>query len=257
MNILLTAVLFALSLFLGVLASLEIGRRIGLARLAGDPEGARAGTGAVDGAIYGLLGLLVAFTFSGAASRFEERRKLIGEEANAIGTAYLRLDLLPAEAQGPLKEKFRQYLDSRLGAYRKLPDVAAAKAELGRSVALQGEIWRDAVAALRLPGAPTPVVVLPPINDMIDITTTRLVRMQTHPPTIIFVLLGGITLVAGLLAGHGMAGGQKRNLLHMLVYATVMAGAVYVIMDLEYPRGGLIRIDAADQTLVDVRNGMK
>jgi len=256
-NILLTAVLFALSLFLGVLASLEIGRRIGLARLARDPEGARAGTGAVDGAIYGLLGLLVAFTFSGAASRFEERRGLIGEEANAIGTAYLRLDLLPAETQGPLKEKFRQYLDSRLAAYRKLPDVVAARAELGRSVGLQGEIWRDAVAALRLPGAPAPVAVLPPINDMIDITTTRLVRMQTHPPTIIFALLGAISLVAGLLAGYGMAGGQKRNLLHMLVYATVMAGAVYVIMDLEYPRGGLIRIDAADQTLVDVRNGMK
>jgi hypothetical protein len=54
-----------------------------------------------------------------------------------------------------------------------------------------------------------------------------------------------------------MSGGKGRNLLHMLVYATVMAGAVYVIMDLEYPRGGLIRIDAADQTLVDVRNGMK
>jgi len=257
MNILLTAVLFAVSLFFGVLASLEIGRRIGLARLARDPEGARAGTGAVDGAIYGLLGLLVAFTFSGAALRFEERRKLIAEEANAIGTAYLRLDLLPAEAQGPLKEKFRQYLDSRLAAYRKLPDVVAAKAELGRSVALQGEIWRETVGALRLPGAPAPVAVLPPINDMIDITTTRLVRMQTHPPTVIFALLGGIALVSALLAGYGMAGGQKRNLLHMLVYATVMAGAVYVIMDLEYPRGGLIRIDAADETLVDVRNGMK
>jgi hypothetical protein len=211
----------------------------------------------VDGAVYGLLGLLVAFTFSGAASRFEERRKLIGEEANAVGTAYLRLDLLPAEAQGPLKEKFRQYLDSRLASYRHLPDVVAARAELDRSIALQGEIWRDAVAALQLPGAPAPVAVLPPINDMIDITTTRLVRMQTHPPPIIFVLLGAITLVAGLLAGHGMSGGKGRNLLHMLVYATVMAGAVYVIMDLEYPRGGLIRIDAADQTLVDVRNGMK
>jgi hypothetical protein len=101
------------------------------------------------------------------------------------------------------------------------------------------------------------VAVLPPINDMIDITTTRLVRMQIHPPPIIFVLLGAITLVAGLLAGYGMAGGKGRNLLHMLVYATVMAGAVYVIMDLEYPRGGLIRIDAADQTLVDVRDGTK
>jgi hypothetical protein len=257
MPAIINAGLFAFGAFLAIVVALELGRRIGLAQLAADPEGARTGTGAVDAAIYGLLGLLIAFTFSGAATRFEARRDLIRDEANATGTAYLRLDLLPAEAQGPLKEKFRQYLDSRLAAHRKLPDVVAARAELGRSVALQGEIWRDAVAALRLPGAPAPVAVLPPINDMIDITTTRLVGMQTHPPTIIFALLGAIALVSGMLAGYGMASGQKRNLLHMLVYATVMAGAVYVIMDLEYPRGGLIRIDAADQTLVDVRNGMK
>jgi hypothetical protein len=88
--------LTTLALFLGMLLLLETGRRLGVRRLASDPEGARAGTGTVEGAVFALLGLLVAFTFSGAASRFDQRRDLIVEETNDIGTAYLRLDLLPA-----------------------------------------------------------------------------------------------------------------------------------------------------------------
>jgi hypothetical protein len=251
------AALFAFGTFVAIVAGLELGRRIGLAGLAADPEGARTGTGAVDGAIYGLLGLLMAFTFSGAANRFEERRRLIREEANAIGTAYLRLDLLPAEAQGPLKERFRQYLDARLSAYRKLPDVAAARAELDRAVQVQREIWRDVVAALALPGAPAAMAVLPPINEMFDLATTRLVAMQLHPPAVIFVMLGSTAALAALLAGYGMAGRQSKRVLHPLVFAVVMATAIYVILDLEYPRLGLIRIDAADQILTDVRHAMQ
>ncbi len=88
----------ALALFAGMLLLLDIGRRIGARRRAQDAGGAGAGTGAVEGAVFALLGLLVAFTFSGAASRFDARRALVVEEANAIGTAYLRLDLLPASA---------------------------------------------------------------------------------------------------------------------------------------------------------------
>jgi hypothetical protein len=91
--------LFALGLFLGMLMVLEIGRRIGARRLAEDPKGAEAGVGTVEGAIFALLGLLIAFTFSGAASRFDTRRQLVIEETNDIGTAYLQLDLLPVDAQ--------------------------------------------------------------------------------------------------------------------------------------------------------------
>jgi len=249
--------LFAFGTFVAIVVALELGRRIGLAQLAADPEGARTGTGAVDAAVYGLLGLLIAFTFSGAATRFEERRQLIRDEANAIGTAYLRLDLLPAEAQGPIKERFRQYLDARLSAYGKLPDVAAARAELDRSTQIQREIWRDVVAALALPGAPAAVVVLPPINEMFDLATTRLVAKQSHPPVVIFLMLGSTAVLAALLAGYGMAGRRSRSLLHPLVFAVVMSTAIYVILDLEYPRFGLIRIDTADQILVDVRNSMR
>jgi len=99
MNFALTAWLTTSLLFLGILALMEVERRFGQRRAAEDAEGARAGLGAVEGAVYGLLGLLIAFSFSGAAERFAGRRTLIIEEANAIGTAYLRVDLLPEEAQ--------------------------------------------------------------------------------------------------------------------------------------------------------------
>ena len=92
------SVYVAAGLFIGMLCLLEVGRRVGQRRREADTEGARAGVGVIDGAVFALLGLLLAFTFSGAAARFDTRRHLIVEEANAIGTAYLRLDLLPPDA---------------------------------------------------------------------------------------------------------------------------------------------------------------
>lgn len=255
----LTAVLITLVLFLGMLVLLEAGRRFGNRRLARDAEGARAGTGAIEGAVFALMGLLIAFTFSGAASRFDVRRNLVVEEANAIGTAYLRLDLLPAQAQPELRDLFRRYVESRLEVYRKLPDIEAAKAELMRSTGLQGEIWNRAVAAGWMEDAPPPatMLLLPALNQMIDITATRTMATQLHPPTVIFALLFGLALASALLAGYGMAGGKSRNWLHMIGFAAVMAVAVYVIIDIEYPRLGLIRVDAFDQALADLRASMK
>ena len=124
MNPTLIGVLVVGGMFVGMLVLLEIGRRLGERARAGDPA-AKSGSGSVEGAVFGLMALLIAFTFSGAANRFDTRRALVVEEANNIGTAWLRLDLLPATVQPPLREKFRQYVDVRLAAYAKLPDVAA------------------------------------------------------------------------------------------------------------------------------------
>jgi hypothetical protein len=101
---------------------------------------------AVDGAIFGLMALLIGFTFSGAVSRFDARRDSIVHEANAIGTAFLRIKLLPTENQPGMQEEFRRYIDARIAAYQKLPDLKAAKAELQRVDALQLELlsaWRE------------------------------------------------------------------------------------------------------------------
>jgi hypothetical protein len=252
MNFTLAAVLLALGMFAAMLACLEIGHRIGLRRAARDPES--AGAGVVDGAVFALLGLLIAFTFSGAATRFDQRRALIVEEANAIGTAYLRIDVLPAAAQGDLRDAFRRYVDARVAVYAAMPDLGKAKAELARANRLQQEIWTKAVAASA--GSQAMVLVLPALNQMIDITTTRTMAAQMHPPLVIFGLLCGLALLGALLAGHAMAG-KGRNWLHTATFAAALAGAVYVILDLEYPRLGLIRVDAFDAVLVELRESMR
>ena len=258
MNYALFALLITVSLFFGMLILLEIGRRIGNYRLTQDTDGARAGIGAIDGAVFALLGLLMAFTFSSAASRFDLRRNLIVEETNAIGTAYLRIDLLPASTQPALRDLFGRYVDSRLEVYRRLPDLAAAKDELAQSTKLQSQIWSRSVAAVQMEGAPAAaaVLLLPALNQMIDITATRTMTGQIHPPLIIYVMLFGLALAGALLAGYEMAGGKSRNWLHMISFSAVMAVAVYVIIDIEYPRLGLIQVSAFDQALVELRQSI-
>lgn len=243
-------------LFMGVLAFLELGRRIGRRRIASG--GAEAGFGAVESAVFGLMGLLIAFTFSGATGRFDDRRHLVREEANAIGTAWLRIDLVPAEAQAKLRDLFRRYLDSRLETYRKAGQTEMAMAEFARSNALQQDIWTVAVAACRDPGAApgAPLLLLPALNEMIDITTTRLMATRMHPPGIIFAMLIALTLAGALLAGHAMASHPRWSWMHALALATVMSATVYIIIDIEYPRLGFIRVDAADEVLVDLRKSM-
>jgi hypothetical protein len=249
------ALLLAAVLLVAMLVCEEVGRRLGMRRARLDPEGARAGAGVVEGAIFALLGLLIAFTFSGAASRFDDRRKLIVEEANAIGTAYLRIDLLPAAVQPEMRDAFRRYVDTRLATYRAVPDMDKVKLELERGNALQQEIWKKAVAASV--GSQAMMLVLPALNEMIDITTTRTTAVQMHPPLVIFVLLCGLALLSALLAGDAMAGGKKRDWIHMATFALALAGAVYIILDMEFPRVGFIRVDAFDAVLVELRASMK
>ncbi|HEY0551128.1 MAG TPA: DUF4239 domain-containing protein [Verrucomicrobiae bacterium] len=257
MNVSFIALLTILGMIVGTLGMLEVGRRVGRRRMESDPESAKASTGTIDGAIFGLLGLLIAFTFSGAASRFDERRAMIVEEANCIGTAWLRLDLLPAAAQPPLREKFRQYLDARLSAFQKIPDFAAATADFKRASTLQTEIWTQGVAACRDSGSqPVTMLLLPALNQMFDIATSRTAGTQRHPPTIIYVLLGLLLLAAALLAGVGLSLGRVRSWFHGLAFVLVMTLTVYVIVDFEFPRIGIIRIHGFEQVLVDLRQDM-
>jgi hypothetical protein len=257
MNHISSAIFFAVGLFLGMLLLFEVGRRLRANDLRTHHEN-ELGLGEVEGAIFGLFGLLVAFTFSGAMQRFDAHRSLIAEEANAIGTAYLRLDLLPTNVQPVLRGLFRSYLDARLGVYRDLPDVQASSAEQARAKSLQSQIWSEAVAASALPGARPDAakLLLPALNDMIDITTTRRMAAQSHPPATIFALLFVLGLGCSFFAGYGSVS-SRRRWLHILGFSVVCTITVYVILDIEYPRQGLIRADTYDNVLIELQNDMK
>jgi hypothetical protein len=248
-----------LALFAGILTCLEIGWRVRSRNLATETESSDAGLNAIDGAVFALMGLLIAFTFSGAATRFEARRALIVQETNDIGTAYLRIDMLPADAQPALRQDYRDYLESRLDFYGKLGgDLDAAKLAFTKTTDLQHKIWSESVSATaRQSSAAVTTLVLTSVNAMIDITTTRLVALETHPPLAIYLALAAVVLASSVLAGYAMAKSGRRNWSHMLIYAGTLAFAVYLIFDLDYPRFGLVRIDSADHFLVDLRSSLK
>jgi hypothetical protein len=248
---------FALGLLCGMVLMVEIGLRVGARQRARITEGGSAGIGAVETAIFGLLGLLIAFTFQGASARFDWRRALIVEEANDIGTAWLRVDLLPAATQPAMRGLFRQYLDSRLETYRKVPDMAAVKAELDRTAQLQDEIWKLAIAGQKEAGQVVVTGLLPALNQMFDIVTTRTMASKTHPPPIVFAMLAFLACAAAFMAGHGMSGSKTRSWIHIAGFAGILAVTVFVITDLEHPRLGTIRVDTFDQVLVDLRQSMK
>lgn len=207
--------------------------------------------------VFALLGLLIAFSFSGAMSRFDARRHLIVDESNAIGTAWLRLDLFAPAAQSEMRELFRRYLDARLEVYRKLPDIAAAKAQYTEATKLEVQIWDRAVLEARESDRPQVAMLsLPAINQVIDLSNSEMMATQMHPPLIVFFLLALLTLGASFLAGHAMAAGKLRHWIHAIAFCLAMATTVYVILDIEYPLLGFIRIDSVNQNLVELRQSM-
>ncbi len=196
------AVVVSSGLFLGMLLCLEAGYRIG--RYASEKtESAHEGTGTIEAAVFALLGLLLGFTFANGISHLDQRRELIVREANAIGTAYLRLDLLPVSQQPEMRRLFREYLDTRLRVYEKLP------------------------------------------------------ALHTHLPALIFGLSISVALLSGLLAGYDMARRKDRSWFHVVLYAVVIALTVYTVLDLDNPRVGLIRLNAADNALIQLRDSIR
>jgi hypothetical protein len=237
----------AIPLFLAMLVLLEAGRRIN-ARTSVKPNST------IDSAVFALFGLLLAFTFSGAMGRYDNHRTLITQEANDIGTAYLRLDLLPAARQPALRKLFRDYVTTRLNQYAS-PDADTLSPE---TIRLQGEIWNLSQLATSSPDAhpASTNLLIPALNDMIDITATRQNAFNMHPPAVVYALLFALSCGCALLAGFGMPNGQ-RNWLHMVAFAAVVSITIYATLDIEYPRRGLIRLANRDEIFITLRNSMK
>ncbi len=237
----------ALLLFPAMLVLLEAGRRLRRR------HGVADSSSAIEGAIFGLFGLLLAFTFSGAISRYDNHRVLLTQEVSDIGTAYLRLDLLPVDAQPELRQLFRDYTTSRLHLFDAVgPEISPESARL------QLAIWRQSMAAATARGANPDAtkLLLPALNDMIDITSTRQNAFNMHPPAVVYWLLFAFSCGSALMAGYSMKAGP-RDWLYMIALAAAVTLTVYTILDVEYPRQGLIHLRHMDQSLVTLRDSMK
>jgi len=241
----------AVGLFGGLLLVLEITFQLGrlVKRHTRDDE---AQLGTIQAATLGLLGLLLGFSFSGAADRFVDHQELIVQEANAIGTAYLRADLLAEPYRGQLQGALKQYIETRIGLFE--DPVAPRESETRRqSEELHDRIWQAAMTGVK-ESPQFNEVVLPPVNEVIDLHAARLAALDRHLPSLVLVtlLIAAAVGVASLGYGCGLSG--KRNLTLTTALSLLVSLALWVTIDLDYPRLGLVRVD--QQALVDLRESL-
>jgi hypothetical protein len=247
----------ALALFFGMLLFLEFGWRMGLRRPASRGIEARAGVGVVEGAVYGLLALLIGFMFSGAAERFDKRRELVAQQENAASTAWQRVSLLPADERPAVRADFRRYMDELIAYYAHRSSVQVLLQLTPGLSHAENDLWERAVAACSTPsGDRARMLLLPSLNELFDAVDAERMARRIHPPGIIFIMLVVAALATSLFAGYGMAASRTRNWIYAIGIAATISIATWVIIELEFPRVGLFRVDPMDQVLVALRASM-
>jgi hypothetical protein len=246
--ILLASIVF----FLGVT---ETGFRLGRRSRPGVNADSRSEISTLQGALLGLLALLLGFTFAMAMSRFETRKQLVLEESNAIGTTFLRAQLLPEPPRQEISNLLRQYVDVRLAFYEANIDPQKLRQANDRTEQLHKQLWSlTAALGAKDPRAVTTGLFLQSLNEVIDLHAKRITAMENHVPEIILVLLYFVALTVTGLMGYGSGLGGRRNFLVTLMASILIAAVILVIIDLDRPRRGLIRI--SQQRLVELRDSL-
>ncbi len=142
-----------------------------------------------------------------------------------------------------MRDLMRRYIDQRIQTYENVSNEPETLAHNRQAIDLQSEIWNRARQSCQASGSQSATMLLiPALNDMIDITSSRAAAARTHAPLLILFLPFAVALFSALVAGYAMAESDHLKTLHALIFAAVVSITVYVILDLEYPRTGLIRI---------------
>lgn len=244
-------------LFVSMVLATEIGYRIGLGRHRTANDAAKEHINGIQSSILGILALLLGFTFSLALQRFDSRSEAVVDEANAIGTAYLRTQLLPAALRAEARRLVRDYTDVRVQAGT-LTQVQ--RAELDRlatqAAGLQNALWAHAVKGLEVdPNAYTPTLFAEAVNALIDSYGKRDAALNRHVPEVVLLLLCVTFLMTGAIVGYasGVAGHRPSLVSHIMIALIVVL--VFIILDLDRPRRGLIEV--SQKSLVDLQTSVR
>jgi len=191
----------------------------------------------VQAATLTLLALIIGFTFSMAVTRYDQRKSLEEAEANAIGTEYLRVELLPGDLSSPARDLLRKYLDLRIAFYE--ADDPAAADEIGRRTSnLQSELWSSVLPAA---SSPTPItaLVIAGMNDVINAQGYAQAAWWNRIPRGAWTMMFLMAISCSLLVGYGE---QRKGSIIVFFLPVVVSIAFFLISDLDNPRGGVIRV---------------
>ena len=249
-----------LALFLvflaGLLAAAELAFRLGIRRADLSDESAVTHINILQTALLGLLALLLGFTFFMAVSRFDERRSLVLEEANAIGTTYLRSDFLPAEQRRPVKELLRAHVAARLAFHAAGVDPVRLQKANRNAAELERQLWTLAVAAAAQDPRSVPAgLFVESLNALIDIHEKRQAALDNHVPEAVIYLLLAVAGLALALIGYGCGLTRRRRLIANTLFTILIVFVITTILDIDRPRRGLITV--SQQSLIRLQASME
>jgi len=218
------------------------------------PEGAvRDDFGIIQGATLTLLGLIIGFTFSMALNRYDQRKNLEEEEANAIGTEYARAGLLPPADAAKVRPLLIAYLEQRIAFYEATNFADVTKID-ARTARLQADLW----SAVQAPAVaqPTPIValVVEGMNDVLNSQGYTQAAWWNRIPDAAWGLMVTIAICANALFGFGVSDAKRESKL-LLILPVIVAIAFFLIADIDSPRNGLIQVDP--QNLLSLAQSLK
>jgi hypothetical protein len=224
-------------------------RRVMLKKIPGENKT----TNAVEGSLLGLLALLLGFSFSLSNSRYDKRQSLVIDEANAIGTAILRCDLYPDSVRTPLRLVMRDYLEARIrydeaGAnkdsiIKSLGTTEHAQKRLWKIVSDAGQFQENLVRTNQM---------VPALNEMFDIASTRLALSLAKVPDLVIFLLFALCFTGSFLIGYS---DDKQPEWGIVSSFLIMVGlSIYMILDLDRPRTGIINNNGIHQQITALRS---
>lgn len=234
-------------------AAMEAGYQVGKYRHAQYADEKDQPVGAMVASILGLLALVLGFTFSLAASRFDDRRQAVLQEANAIGTTYLRARLLPSPHDVQVKSLLRQYVDVRISAPSK-ENVANA---VTQSEALHEQLWLQVKGAAELDThSITTGLFIQSLNDVIDMHAKRmLVGLRSRIPLSIWLGMFSLAMLGMGSVGYQAALSATRRSPAMLILVIAFSLVLFLIADLDRGQEGLLRVN--QQALTDLQHSMR
>lgn len=230
-------ILFGVSIVLFLLI-FEVGYRIGRKRRTSIDEATTAWVTVIYSAILAMLGLLLGFSYAMAQQRFEVRRQLVVEEANAIETTYLRAQWLPEPYRGDVSKLLREYVDVRLPKdfeSRNMEELVQRMSVL--SERLLDQLWLQALDVAKKNPTPVVALFLSALNETIDLHSKRLAQFSNQIPESILLLLYLFATVAVLITGYGSGLRTQRCVLPTVAMVVLVSTSLYVIVDLDRPQG--------------------
>jgi hypothetical protein len=243
------AIVVAAIIFGATAAGILVGRVLAKRR-----EGLKEPLGAVQAALVGFVALLLAFGLTMAVGRYENRRSVLVDEANAIGTTYLRAETIAEPMRSASLGLLKQYTDARIDLSDSVPDSSRFRAASDRAVEIQNELWALAGRTLNnAPMASAPRLYVESLNEMIDAHTTRVAALDNRiPQPVLWLQILASALALGILAMFLAA--HDRGVLMALLAAGLVTVMLLVIFDLDRPHRGTITI--SDRPLTTLRESM-